>query len=228
MENKQTYFFTQWQKSVNQEQFYQVGKTYNSKNNYGHFSYYDDFVNVNISCRHGGNVFVYEIEVLKSLKDFHDHHHFHAEEIKILREVSKEEIKQYLETNWKEFVKSDDEYIRKNLANHGYGLDTLVYDQDRIVRFMVALNGRPQDLDILVNDNDYDVKSVVVGLGTSKHLDILVKDSDWMIREDVARKGIDKYLKILAKDTDSSVIKAVKEVRKARRALKKIDKVLKK
>ena len=76
--------------------------------------------------------------------------------IKLVREISKEEIKKYIEDNLDELVNDKDYNIRCEVARQRYGLDILVNDKDIDVRKEVARQG--YGLDILVNDKNEDVR----------------------------------------------------------------------
>ena len=70
--------------------------------------------------------------------------------IKLIREISKEEIKKYIEDNLEELVNDEEWSVRIEVAKHGYGLDILINDEDWSVRYEVAKHG--YGLDILIND----------------------------------------------------------------------------
>ena len=77
--------------------------------------------------------------------------------IKLVREISKEEIKKYIEDNLKELVNDGDCRIRLEVARQGYGLDKLVNDKDWCVRLEVAKQG--YGLDKLVNEEYWFVRN---------------------------------------------------------------------
>ena len=54
--------------------------------------------------------------------------------IKLIREISKEEIKKYIEDNLEELVNDEDLYVREEVAKHGYSLNILINDEAWIVR----------------------------------------------------------------------------------------------
>ena len=54
--------------------------------------------------------------------------------IKLVREISKEEIKKYIEDNLEELVNDEDLYVREEVAKHGYSLNILINDEAWIVR----------------------------------------------------------------------------------------------
>ena len=123
--------------------------------------------------------------------------------IKLVREISKEEINKYIEDNLEELVNDIDEDVRLGVARHGYGLDKLINDKDWRVRLEVAKQG--YGLDKLVNDDDCDVRLEVAKQGYG--LDILVNDEYWRVREEVAIQGYG--LDILINDIDIDVKREV-------------------
>ncbi len=149
-----------------------------------------------------------------------------AEKIKLVRELSKEEISKYFEQNLQLLVCHDKAYIRYTVARQGYGLNILVHDEDRDVRYAVARQGYGLDilvhdkdycvrcmvaeqgygLDILVHDCDRDVRCIVANKGYG--LDILISDEDWMVRQAVAKQGYG--LDILVYDEDCDVRRTAK------------------
>ena len=54
--------------------------------------------------------------------------------IKLIREISKEEIKKYIEDNLDVLVNDEDLYVREEVAKHGYSLNILINDEAWIVR----------------------------------------------------------------------------------------------
>ena len=149
-----------------------------------------------------------------------------AESIILLRELSKEEIRQYFEDNQKQIlmknwyhrkalvdqelcldklVYDEDFDVRKTVAEQGYCLNVLINDKDWRVRRAVARQG--YGLNILVNDEDCDVRAAVAKQGYG--LDILVNDENWRVRRAVAEQGYG--LDVLINDEDWYVRKAVTE-----------------
>ena len=106
-----------------------------------------------------------------------------AESIILLRELSKEEIRQYFEDN-QERILIKDWNCRKALADQGICLDILVHDKDWRVRTAVAEQG--YGLDVLVHDKDWYVRKAVAKQGYG--LDILVNDEDWCVRKAAKQK----------------------------------------
>ena len=79
--------------------------------------------------------------------------------IKLVREISKEEIKKYIEDNLNKLVNDKNWFVRLELARQGYGLDKLVNDEDESVRLEVVRHG--YGLDKLVNDKNWYVRREV-------------------------------------------------------------------
>ena len=61
--------------------------------------------------------------------------------IKLVREISKEEIKKYIEDNLEELVNDEDWSVRKEVVKQGYGLNKLINDTNYKVRREVAIQG---------------------------------------------------------------------------------------
>lgn len=110
-----------------------------------------------------------------------------SEKIKLVRELTKEEIKKYFEQNVQSFVCYDEGYVREAVAEQGYGLDVLVNDKNWYVREAVAKQG--YELDVLVNDKDWHVRKAVAEQGYG--LEVLIGDKDWYVRKIVGRQGYD-------------------------------------
>ena len=101
---------------------------------------------------------VFECELNGDVFDHDDIVHC-TNKIKLIREISKEEIKKYIEDNLDVLV-NDDWHVRKEVAKQGYGLDKLVNDEDEDVRKEVAKHG--YGLDKLINDKDWEVRLEVL------------------------------------------------------------------
>ena len=120
-----------------------------------------------------------------------------SDHIKIVKEISKEEYRSYIE----EYIKNNNvlnEYweIRREIAKQGFCLDILVDDKDYYVRWEVAKHG--YKLDNLVNDKHWCVRSEVAKQGFC--LDKLINDKDWRVRLKVAKHGYG--LDVLINDED--------------------------
>ena len=123
--------------------------------------------------------------------------------IKLIREISKEEITKYIEDNLDELVNDEYEDVRLNVTIQGYGLDKLINDKDWFVRKEVAKQG--YSLDKLINDKDEDVRCEVVRQRYG--LDILINDKHWLVRREVAKQGYG--LDILINDRNEDVRREV-------------------
>ncbi len=139
-----------------------------------------------------------------------------AESITLVRELSKEEIRQYFIDNQEsllykfwyrialidqglcldKLINDNAPFIRAEVAEQGYGLDILIKDKDPAVRAAVARRG--YGLDILINDKNYLVRRAVAEQGYG--LETLVHDKNWCVRKEVAAQGYG--LDILINDTE--------------------------
>ncbi len=128
-----------------------------------------------------------------------------AEKIKLVRELTMEEINDYFKQNQKKFVESAVWYIRQAVAEQGYGLDKLMQDGNCAVRATVAKQG--YGLNILIGDQDWYIRKEVAKQGYG--LDVLIKDSSWLVRSEVAKQGYG--LDILINDKEWQVRQAVAE-----------------
>lgn len=150
-----------------------------------------------------------------------------AEKIKLVRELTKEEINDYFKQNQKKFIESEDSDIRKTVAGQGYGLDILINDENWMVRQAVARQGyglnklvydqaanvriavakQGYGLDKLINDENCYVRIAVAKQGYG--LDKLVNDKHWVVRVAVAEQGYG--LDRLVNDKNWGVREAVAE-----------------
>ena len=121
-----------------------------------------------------------------------------AESITLVRELSKEEIRQYFIDNQKRILEKN-WYCRKALADQGLCLDKLVYDKDSDVRKAVARQG--YGLETLIKDENYHVRIEVARQGYN--LNVLVKDESPFVRMTVAKQGYG--LDVLIHDEDSQI-----------------------
>ena len=104
--------------------------------------------------------------------------------IKLVREISKEEITKYIEHNLEELINDEHWGVRNEVARQGYGLDKLVNDKDCDVRLEVAKQG--YGLDKLINDKHWYVRLEIAKQGYG--LDKLVNDEYWFVRNEVTRQ----------------------------------------
>ena len=79
-----------------------------------------------------------------------------SSKIKLIREVSEDEINKYIEYNLDKFSNSENYLFRSKVAKQGYCLDKLFYDKTPYVREAVAELG--YGLDILINDPNPNVR----------------------------------------------------------------------
>ena len=61
--------------------------------------------------------------------------------IKIIKEVSKDEINKYIEDNLDKLINDPNPNVRAAVAKQGYGLNKLINDEDLFVRTTVAEKG---------------------------------------------------------------------------------------
>ena len=158
---------------------------------------------------------VFEIDTLDGeIKKDNEFDKYCTNKIKLVREISKEEINEYVKNNLDEFtynknwrarlviaqlgynldilINDKNTYIRAEVARQGYGLDTLINDEDFIVRAEVAKQG--YGLDKLVNDKDSYVLLYVIEQNYG--LDKFINSEDSFIRKSVAKQGygLDKLI----------------------------------
>ena len=144
---------------------------------------------------------IFEIEASGDIVDGEDKSC--AETITLIKELSREEIHDYFETNMDRILAKPDFYCRKALAAQGIALDRLLTDKDGRVRAAVAR--QEYGLETLVTDPDWFVRKAVAEHGYSLHT--LVNDPDWRVRTVVAGHGYG--LEKLSKDNDTNVRYAV-------------------
>ena len=101
-----------------------------------------------------------------------------SRKIKLIREVSKEEINKYIEDNLDILINDPNPNVRAAVAEKRYGLDKLINDESPFVRTAVAKQG--YNLDILINDENEYVRAEVAKQGYG--LDKLINDKDWWVR----------------------------------------------
>ena len=103
---------------------------------------------------------IFEVETGGKIKS--DGMQYVAQKIRLVREITKQEINDYFKKNWESLIKSEDDDVKRAVARQGYGLDTLVHDRSYDVRLAVAEYG--YGLDILVHDRDDDVRVARTGI----------------------------------------------------------------
>lgn len=95
----------------------------------------------------------------------------------------------------------DENYqVRLSVAEQGYGLEKLAHDENKFVRRAVAEVTDKYD-DILVKDEDFMVRAAIAKRGRCQ--DKLINDEHWVVREHVAKNGYGHD--ILVKDSDTFV-----------------------
>ena len=119
--------------------------------------------------------------------------------IKLVREITKEEITKYIEDNLEELVNDENWYVRGEVAKQGYRLDKLVNDEHWYARGEVAK--QRYGLDKLVNDKYWYVRKEVAKQGYG--LDKLINDEHGFVRQEVAKQGYG--LDVLVNDKDWNV-----------------------
>ena len=120
---------------------------------------------------------LFECELNGDKYDHYDTVHC-TNKIKLIREISKEEITKYIEDNLDELVNDKDWYVRLEIARLRYSLDKLVNDEEYEVRREVAKQG--YGLDKLINDKHWYVRCEVAKQGYG--LDKLINDKDKYVR----------------------------------------------
>lgn len=95
-------------------------------------------------------------------------------EITLIRELSKAEIKEYFINNLNILINDKFWRTRQAVAKQGCGLDKLIFDSNGHVRRAVA--EKKYGLNILVYDKDFSVRCAVAKQGYG--LDILINDID--------------------------------------------------
>ena len=94
---------------------------------------------------------IFEVEADGSI--IHDDSKYCAESITLIRELSKEEIRQYFEDNQDKLIDDEDWRVRAAVAEQSYGLGQLINDENWHVRAAVAKQG--YGLDKLIDDEDW-------------------------------------------------------------------------
>lgn len=147
---------------------------------------------------------IFEVEA-DSEVDICDEMMYVARKIKLIRELSKEEILNYFKENREKFCNCKQAEIREAVAEQGLCLDILIHDENFNVRGAVAK--QRYGLDILIHDKDEGVRCTVAGQGYG--LNELIYDKNWFVRCAVAEQGYG--LDILIRDRDECVRIAVAE-----------------
>ncbi len=142
------------------EMQFELGKTYSingelvpCKNGF-HFCEKIEYLNC---CYDIANSRIFEVETDGIIKQCGNK--YAAERIKLVRELSKEEISKYFEQNLQSLVYHNEVFVRLAVAKQGYGLDVLVYDEDYNIREVIAKQG--YGFNVLVHDEDYNIREIV-------------------------------------------------------------------
>ena len=126
------------------------------------------------------NIRIFEIDTLDGTIDVNDGSNLYcSNKIKLIRELSKEEVDKYFENNSDVLINDTDWIVRAAVARQGYGLDVLINDPHWCVRLEVAKQG--YGLDTLINDSDWIVRAAVAKQGYG--LDVLINDTDSYVRK---------------------------------------------
>ena len=175
---------------------------------------------------------VFEIDTLDGeIIESNNKDKYCSRKIKLIREISEDEINKYIEDNLEKFSNSENYLFRSKVAKQGYCLDKLINDKTPYVRAEVAKQG--YGLDKLINDEDPTVRLAVAkqGYGLDKlisdeapsvraavarqnyGLDILINDESWIVRLAVAEQkyGLDKLSLDNNYIVSSTALKLLKE-----------------
>ena len=114
---------------------------------------------INVFTYYPSNSRVFEIDTLDG-EIIKKGNKYCSRKIKLIREVSKEEINKYIEDNLDILINDPNPNVRAAVAEKGYGLDKLINDKSWYVRKIIANQG--YGLDILINDEDSYVKEIVI------------------------------------------------------------------
>lgn len=133
---------------------------------------------------------VFEVEAEGDMES--DGIDFWAQQIRLVRELTRKEIDDYFRENYEDLIKSDNYFVRRTVAQQGLALETLIHDEHPLVRREVALQGF--GLETLIHDEDKHVRRAVAQQGFG--LDILVLDKSEDVRATVAYQGykLDKLI----------------------------------
>lgn len=126
---------------------------------------------------------IFEVEAEGDIVTYNES--YVAKTIKLIRELTKQEISGYFRENWEKLCESENANIRIAVAEQGYGLDKLINDEVWAVRYAVAEQG--YGLDRLISDKSNEVRTAVARQGYG--LDKLIDDEDWFVRAEVVKQG---------------------------------------
>lgn len=126
---------------------------------------------------------IFEIKVYGNIKK--DYKNYVAKKIRLIRELTKEEINHYFKVNQQSLVNDADYNVRRATAEQGYGLDVLMYDKNFSVRCAVVRQGG--GLDTFIHDDSCYIRCMVASQGYG--LNILINDKNPYVRSTVALQG---------------------------------------
>ena len=101
------------------------------------YHYCKDIINAIYYYSDIDNIRIFEIDTLDGTIDVGGDLYC-SDKIKLIRELSKEELTKYFENNLDKFISDSDWHVRAAVASQGYGLDTLINDKNYYVRAAVA------------------------------------------------------------------------------------------
>lgn len=129
---------------------------------------------------------VFLVDVLaKDIMAEEDDELYYANRIRVVKELSKEDVDKYFLDNLNKFVNNKDWRVRAVMIQQGYGLDKLVNDKNIYIKLLMIEQG--YGLDIYINDKDHTIRAAVANQGYG--LDILMYDKDYNVRVAVASQG---------------------------------------
>ena len=146
------------------------------------YHYCKDIINAVYCYSDINNIRIFEIDTLDGTIDVGGNLYC-SNKIKLIRELSKEEVDKYFENNLDKFINDTDCHVRV-AASQGYGLNALINDPHYIVRCEVA--SQRYGLDVLINDEDWRVRITVARQGYG--LDTLINDKNYYVREAVTEQ----------------------------------------
>ena len=96
---------------------------------------------INIFTYYPSDSRVFEIDTLDGeIIESKNKDKYCSSKIKLIREVSEDEINKYIEDNLDKLINDPDPHVRTAVAEKGYGLDKLINDEDSLVRIRASEN----------------------------------------------------------------------------------------
>lgn len=167
----------------------QVGK---EKNKYKEKKIMEYGMNVKLYLRQDG--FTDRIENLENQNDALDIQQNDENYIQFIERIEEKASKINENFNKKNEIDiyNEDKIIRYLVAGRGYGLDKLINDKECEIRLVIACQG--YGLDRLIKDNDFLIRMIVAEKGY--RLDELINDYSYEVRIIVAKQGyeLDKLI----------------------------------